>query len=74
VSERGLLIRKVLLDHGHLACDLMTLAADASLYNAGLTSHPGVNVMLALEDEFDLEFPSGFSSGRRSSSRVKCAR
>jgi hypothetical protein len=52
----------------------MTLAADASLYNAGLTSHPGVNVMLALEDEFDLEFPSGFSSGRRSSSRVKCAR
>ena len=26
-------------------------------YQAGLTSHASVNVMLALEDEFDIEFP-----------------
>jgi acyl carrier protein len=27
------------------------------LYELGLTSHASVNVMLALEDEFDIEFP-----------------
>ena len=27
------------------------------LYRAGLTSHASVNVMLALEDAFDIEFP-----------------
>ena len=27
------------------------------LYQAGMTSHASVNVMLALEDEFDIEFP-----------------
>ena len=28
-----------------------------SLYDAGLSSHASVSVMLALEDEFDIEFP-----------------
>jgi acyl carrier protein len=60
MSERDLLIRKVLLNHGRLAGDAMTLGEDTSLYNAGLTSHASVNVMLALEDEFDLEFPERF--------------
>ena len=32
-------------------------ADDADLYAAGMTSHASVNVMLALEDAFDLEFP-----------------
>jgi len=36
---------------------LDTLADDASLYEAGMTSHASVNVMLALEDTFDVEFP-----------------
>ncbi len=30
---------------------------DSDLYRAGLTSHASVNVMLALEDAFDVEFP-----------------
>ncbi|MEO7370095.1 MAG: acyl carrier protein [Ilumatobacteraceae bacterium] len=60
MSERALLIRKVLQGHGHLVSDPTTIAEDASLYNAGLTSHASVNVMLALEDEFDLEFPERF--------------
>ena len=30
---------------------------DADLYRAGMTSHASVNVMLGLEDEFDIEFP-----------------
>jgi len=50
-------IRQVLKDHGKFAADMDTLADDADLYEAGMTSHVSVNVMLALEDAFDLEFP-----------------
>ena len=50
-------IRRVLRDHGRLGVDAETLAADADLYQSGMTSHASVNVMLALEGEFDVEFP-----------------
>jgi len=50
-------IRKILKEHARLARDAYTLAEDADLYQAGMTSHSSVNVMLALEGEFDLEFP-----------------
>jgi acyl carrier protein len=50
-------IRAVLAEHGRLAVDARTVADDADLYQAGLTSHASVNVMLALEDAFDVEFP-----------------
>jgi acyl carrier protein len=49
-------IRQVIREHGHLAVDVDTLADDASLYQAGMTSHASVNVMIALEDSFDVEF------------------
>jgi acyl carrier protein len=49
-------IRRVLQEHGRLA-GVETLADNADLYRAGLTSHASVNVMLALEDAFDVEFP-----------------
>ena len=44
-------------EHGRLAVDVDDLPDDASLYEAGMTSHASVNVMLALEDAFDVEFP-----------------
>ncbi|PRZ42506.1 acyl carrier protein [Antricoccus suffuscus] len=50
-------VRSVLSAHGRLPIDVDTLSADADLYRAGLTSHASVNVMLALEDTFDVEFP-----------------
>ena len=50
-------IRKILSEHGRLTADISTLARDADLYEAGMTSHASVNVMLALEEEFDVEFP-----------------
>jgi acyl carrier protein len=50
-------IRQILNDHGRLPIDVDTLAPDADLYQAGMTSHASVNVMLALEDHFDIEFP-----------------
>jgi acyl carrier protein len=50
-------IRSVLTDHGRLNQSVDRIAAEADLYQAGLTSHAGVNVMLALEGAFDIEFP-----------------
>jgi acyl carrier protein len=50
-------IRKILKDHGRLTQDAATLAENADLYQAGMTSHASVNVMLALEGEFEIEFP-----------------
>jgi len=49
-------IRQVLADHGRLAVSVDTLADDADLFGAGMTSHASVNVMLALEDAFEFEF------------------
>ncbi len=50
-------IRHILATHGKLAVDVASLADDSNLFEAGLTSHASVNVMLACEDEFDVEFP-----------------
>jgi acyl carrier protein len=50
-------IRQILKDHGRLSVDTTTLGVDSDLYQAGMTSHASVNVMLALEGEFDIEFP-----------------
>ncbi len=50
-------IRAVLREHGRLSVDPDTLADEADLYQAGMTSHASVNVMLALEGHYDLEFP-----------------
>lgn len=50
-------IRRVLSAQGRLSRDAQALAEDADLYAAGLSSLASVNVMLALESEFDLEFP-----------------
>lgn len=50
-------IRKVIEQHARLPVDATTLADDADLYQAGMTSHASVNVMLGLEDAFDVEFP-----------------
>jgi acyl carrier protein len=56
-DNRSATIRRILAEHGRLSTDASGLDADADLYRAGMTSHASVNVMLALEGEFDLEFP-----------------
>lgn len=50
-------IRAVLDQHARLAVRTSELDSSADLYAAGMTSLSSVNVMLALEEEFDLEFP-----------------
>lgn len=47
-------IRRVLREHGRLAVDPEELATDTEL---GLTRNASLNVLLALEGEFDVEFP-----------------
>ncbi len=50
-------IRQIIKQHGRLQVDAASLSDDDDLYLAGMTSHASVNVMLALEDHFDVEFP-----------------
>ena len=50
-------IRAILLKHGRLAVDAASLGDQSNLYEAGLTSHASVSLMLALEERFDVEFP-----------------
>lgn len=50
-------IRQIIKDHARLQADVDTVTVEADLYQAGMTSHASVNVMLALEDHFDIEFP-----------------
>jgi acyl carrier protein len=50
-------IREVLAAHGRLSASATNLKADDDLYQRGMSSHASVNLMLALEDAFDVEFP-----------------
>ena len=50
-------IRSLLSAHGRLNLDPTQLPPDADLYQAGMTSHASVNLMVALEGEFETEFP-----------------
>ncbi len=50
-------IRSVLAQVGKMTGDLGSLDRTDDLYQRGLTSAATVNVMLALEDAFDVEFP-----------------
>jgi acyl carrier protein len=57
MDQRTLLIRAVLTEYGRIPVDVAGLDDDDDLFQAGMTSHASVNVMLALEDTFDTEFP-----------------
>jgi acyl carrier protein len=50
-------IRAVIRGHARLPVDVETLDDHADLFRAGMSSHASVNLMLALEDTFDVEFP-----------------
>ncbi len=50
-------IRSVLAEFAKLAVDVSTLSDDDDIFDAGMTSHASVNVVLGLEEAFDIEFP-----------------
>lgn len=55
-------VRNILAEHSKLSVDLSALSNDSDLYEAGLTSLTTVNVMLAIEDHFDVEFEDSMLS------------
>lgn len=61
------LVREIVVEHGRLSGS-EELSADSDLYNAGLTSLATVGLMLALEDEFDIEFPDSLLNRKTFSS------
>jgi len=51
-------VREVAAVHSRIASAAMAQLSDTdSLYDAGMTSHASVNLMLALEADFGIEFP-----------------
>jgi acyl carrier protein len=50
-------IRKLIGDHARLPIDASSLTDSEDLYQAGMTSHASVMLMLGLENEFGVEFP-----------------
>ena len=50
-------IRSILKGTDYLQVNVDGLAEDADLYAAGLNSHATVNLMLSLEEAFDIELP-----------------
>ncbi len=63
-------IRKILKQFGRLPVEVNTLSDEADLYTAGLTSFSSVQLMLGIEEAFDIEFPERMLN-RRSFSSIR---
>ncbi len=50
-------VREVVAQHARLPVDIASLGDEDDLFQAGMSSHASVSVMLGLEDAFDVEFP-----------------
>jgi acyl carrier protein len=50
-------IRRIVGSYGRLSVAVESVGPEDSLYRLGMTSHATLNVMLALEEAFDVEFP-----------------
>jgi len=57
-------VRDLVARTGRLPVDVASLADDADLYAAGLTSFSAVQLMLAIEEAFDVEFPERYLNRR----------
>ena len=63
-------IRRLLETHGRLGAKAAGLGATQDLVAAGLTSFASVQLMLALEEAFDIEFPERMLNKRSFASIV----
>ncbi len=57
-------IRKLIAKHGRLPVAIDSFDDAQDLYTAGLTSFAAVQLMLALEDHFEVEFPEAMLNRR----------
>lgn len=64
MSASYVTIRSVLDEHAKLDVAADDLGPETNLYEAGLSSLSTVNVMLAIEDALDIEFPESMLNRR----------
>lgn len=57
-------IRELIAQNGRLPVAIETIDNDQDLYASGLTSFAAVQLMLAIEDRFDVEFPESMLNRR----------
>jgi acyl carrier protein len=55
-------IRKIVTNNSGLGLKSESVDDGTNLYQSGMTSYASVVLMIALENEFDLEFPDGMLS------------
>ena len=68
MAERQQQIREILAEYGRLATAVSELDEDTNLFAVGLDSVAIVNVLMALEERFDVELPDELLSRRSFSS------
>ena len=61
VSSR---VREIVAGCGEFAVDVSQLKGSSDLYAAGLSSFASVQIMLAIEEAFDVEFPDSLLNRR----------
>ena len=57
-------IRELIGEHGRLPVPIGDVSDMQDLYTSGLTSFAAVQLMLALEDRFEVEFPESMLNRR----------
>jgi acyl carrier protein len=67
-------IRDLITKFGKLPLSIDQVADDADLYAAGLTSFASVQLMLGIEDAFDIEFPDNLLNRKSFASIAAIAR
>ena len=67
-------IRDLITKFGKLPVSIDQVADDADLYAAGLTSFASVQLMLGIEDAFDIEFPDNLLNRKSFASIAAIAR
>ena len=50
-------VRRILNENGRLSLDAEKISDREDLFDAGMTSHATVNVLLAIEEQYGVEFP-----------------
>jgi acyl carrier protein len=55
-------IQQIVKENAGLGANYESIDYSTDLYRAGMTSYASVVLMIALENEFDLEFPDGMLS------------
>ena len=55
-------IQRIVKENAGLGAGYESVSDSTDLYQAGMTSYASVVLMIALENEFDIEFPDGMLS------------